>query len=78
MVKGHRAGSGLDFFALHAILDLQNFYEDIAMNIEAYDLDSLRKLIRELQAENRSLRELLSEKRIPCDIRSCTNRLKPF
>lgn len=40
------------------------------MNIEAYDLDSLRKLIRELQAENRSLRELLSEKRIPCDISS--------
>ena len=40
------------------------------MNIEAYDLDSLRKLVRELQAENRSLRELLSEKRIPCDISS--------
>ena len=40
------------------------------MNIEAYDLDSLRKLIRELQTENRSLRELLSEKRIPCDISS--------
>ena len=40
------------------------------MNIEAYDLDSLRKLVRELLAENRSLRELLEEKQIPCDISS--------
>ena len=62
--------AALAFFFPRDILDLQNYYEDIAMNIEAYDLDSLRKLVRELQAENRSLRELLSEKRIPCDINS--------
>ena len=28
------------------------------MNIEAYNLDSLRKLVRALQAENKELREL--------------------
>lgn len=37
------------------------------MQIEAYDLDTLRRLIRELQAENRELRELLTEKNISCD-----------
>ena len=47
------------------ILNLWNYDGDIAMNIEEYDLDSLRKLVRKLQAENRSLRELLSEKQIP-------------
>lgn len=34
------------------------------MNIEAYDLDSLRKLVRELQAENKALRGLLAERHI--------------
>ena len=37
------------------------------MKVEAYDLDSLRKLVRSLQAENRSLRELLAENRIPVE-----------
>ena len=32
------------------------------MNINAYDLDSLRRLVRQLQAENKNLRELLAEK----------------
>ena len=36
------------------------------MNIEAYNLDSLRKLVRALQAENKELRELL-EKAEKCD-----------
>jgi len=31
------------------------------MNIEAYNLDSLRKLVRALQRENESLKELLTE-----------------
>ena len=31
------------------------------MNIEAYDLDSLRKIIRGLQEENRSLKEQLRQ-----------------
>ena len=31
------------------------------MNIEAYDLDSLRKIIRELQGENESLKEQLRQ-----------------
>ena len=35
------------------------------MNIEAYDLDTLRKLVRDLQAENKSLKECLSENHIP-------------
>ena len=35
------------------------------MNIEAYNLDSLRKLVRELQRENDTLKELLAENRIP-------------
>jgi len=29
------------------------------MNIEAYNLDSIRKLVRDLQAENRELKQLL-------------------
>ena len=37
------------------------------MNINAYDLDSLRGLVRRLQAENKNLRELLAEKHIPVD-----------
>lgn len=37
------------------------------MNINAYDLDSLRSLVRQLQAENKTLRELLVEKHIPVD-----------
>ena len=35
------------------------------MKIEAYDLDSLRKLVRALQEENRSLRSILRRKEIP-------------
>lgn len=35
------------------------------MNIEAYNLDSLRKLVRALQAENKELRELLEKAEIP-------------
>ena len=31
------------------------------MNVEAYDLDALRKIIRELQEENRSLKEQLKQ-----------------
>lgn len=34
------------------------------MNIEAYNLDSLRKLVRALQAENKELRELLEKAEI--------------
>ena len=37
------------------------------MNINAYDLDSLRSLVRQLQAENKTLRDLLAEKQIPVD-----------
>ena len=35
------------------------------MNIEAYNLDSLRKLVRDLQKENRNLKELLDKADIP-------------
>ena len=35
------------------------------MNIEAYNLDSLRKLVRDLQKENNELRTLLNEANIP-------------
>ena len=35
------------------------------MNIEAYDVDSLRKLVRDLQWENKELRELLDKANIP-------------
>lgn len=35
------------------------------MNVEAYNLDSLRKLVRELQEENKELRELLDNAGIP-------------
>ena len=35
------------------------------MNIEAYNLDSLRKLVRTLQAENKELKELLQKANIP-------------
>ena len=35
------------------------------MNVEAYDLDTLRKLVRDLQAENKSLKERLAENHIP-------------
>jgi len=35
------------------------------MSVEAYNLDSLRKLIRSLQKENRVLRELLDKSKIP-------------
>lgn len=34
------------------------------MNVEAYNLDGLRKLVRDLQAENKSLKELLIENHI--------------
>ena len=36
------------------------------MNIEAYNLDTLRNLVRNLQAENKQLRNLLREKNIVC------------
>ena len=35
------------------------------MNIEAYNLDSLRKLVRDLQKENKELRLLLDKAEIP-------------
>lgn len=35
------------------------------MNIEAYNLDSLRRLVRDLQTENRSLKSLLKKADIP-------------
>lgn len=35
------------------------------MNVEAYDLDTLRKMVRDLQAENKSLKERLTENHIP-------------
>lgn len=35
------------------------------MNIEAYNLDSLRKLVRDLQKENKELRSLLNNAEIP-------------
>ena len=35
------------------------------MNIEAYNRDSLRKLIRDLQSENKELKELLKKAEIP-------------
>lgn len=35
------------------------------MNLEAYNLDSLRKLVRDLQAENMELRRLLEKADIP-------------
>lgn len=37
------------------------------MNIEAYNLDSLRKLVRKLQAENHRLKEQLKAANIPFD-----------
>lgn len=37
------------------------------MNIEAHDLDSLRKLIRKLQSENRRLKEQLKAANIAFD-----------
>jgi hypothetical protein len=35
------------------------------MSVEAYNLDSLRKLVRSLQRENKELRELLEKSEIP-------------
>lgn len=35
------------------------------MNIEAYNLDTLRKLVRDLQKENKELRLLLDKAEIP-------------
>lgn len=37
------------------------------MNIEAYDSESLRKIVRELQDENRRLKEKLIKANIPFD-----------
>lgn len=37
------------------------------MNIEAYNLDSLRKLVRDLQDENKRLKEQLEKANIPYD-----------
>lgn len=36
------------------------------MNIEAYNLDTLRKLVRDLQKENKELRALLQKANVPC------------
>lgn len=36
------------------------------MNIETHTLDSLRKMVRDLQAENKELRKLLDKAGIPC------------
>lgn len=38
------------------------------MNIEAYDSEALRKIVRELQEENKQLKEKLMEANIPFDI----------
>jgi hypothetical protein len=38
------------------------------MNIEAYNLDSLRKLVRTLQSENQRLKEKLKEAGIPQEL----------
>ena len=35
------------------------------MNIESYNLDSLRKLVRDLQKENKELRLLLDKAAVP-------------
>ena len=35
------------------------------MSVEAYNLDSLRRLIRSLQKENRELKDLLDKSKIP-------------
>ena len=37
------------------------------MNVDAYNLDSIRSLVRRLQAENKTLRELLAENHIPAE-----------
>ena len=45
------------------------------MNIEANNLDTLRKLVRDLQTENRRLKELLTENQISfeeTDVFACT------
>lgn len=39
----------------------------ILMNIEAYDAESLRKLVRLLEYENRLLKEKLKKENIPFD-----------
>ena len=36
------------------------------MNIEAYNLDTFRKLVRDLQKENKELRALLHRANVPC------------
>ena len=40
------------------------FYVGLFMNIEAYNLDSLRKLLRDLEKENKELRKLLDKAEI--------------
>ena len=37
----------------------------ITMHVEEYDLDSLRKLVRSLQGENKALKQLLDKAGIP-------------
>ena len=44
------------------------------MNIEAYTLDSLRQLVRDLEKENQQLRNLLHEKSIPVEESSIFQR----
>ena len=45
-------------------------YEETAMRIHEYDLDSLRRAVRELQKENTELRKLLDEHEIPYESRN--------
>ena len=44
------------------------------MNIEAYDAESLRKLVRLLEYENRLLKEKLKKENIPYDEVTIYNR----
>ena len=45
------------------------------MNIEAYNLDTLRKLVRKLEKENQSLKEKLKEANIPYNSEDVFNEL---
>ena len=48
------------------------------MNIEAENLDSLRKLVRELQEENAYLKEKLKKANIACQAREEAERKELF
>ena len=49
------------------------------MNIEAYNLDTLRELVRDLQAENTELKQLLEKNHIPFESESvfCSTSMAP-